>query len=49
MTFVTKEINENQVVGDLTIKGETHEETFDVEFNGVSKINEWTTSHWFYR
>lgn len=37
MTFVTKEINENQVVGDLTIKGETHEETFDVEFNGVSK------------
>ena len=37
MTFVTKEINEDRVVGDLTIKGETHEETFDVEFNGVSK------------
>ncbi|MCF7599808.1 YceI family protein [Staphylococcus pasteuri] len=37
ITFVTKEISENSVVGDLTIKGETHEEKFDVEFNGVSK------------
>ena len=33
-----KEISENKVTGDLTIKGETHEETFDVEFNGISKI-----------
>ena len=36
-TFETKEISENKVTGDLTIKGETHEETFDVEFNGISK------------
>lgn len=37
ITFVTKSITENKVVGDLTIKGITNEETFDVEFNGVSK------------
>ncbi|MDS4000361.1 YceI family protein [Staphylococcus capitis] len=36
-TFETKEVSENKVTGDLTIKGETHEETFDVEFNGISK------------
>lgn len=37
ITFVTKSITESKVVGDLTIKGITNEETFDVEFNGVSK------------
>lgn len=37
ITFVSKEVSENSVVGDLTIKGETHEEKFDVEYNGVSK------------
>ena len=37
ITFVTKEVKDDKVVGDLTIKGETHEETFDLEFNGVSK------------
>ena len=30
-------MKDDKVVGDLTIKGETHEETFDLEFNGVSK------------
>ena len=35
ITFVTKSVSENKVVGDLTIKGITNEETFDVEFNGV--------------
>ena len=34
---MTKSITESKVVGDLTIKGITNEETFDVEFNGVSK------------
>ena len=37
ITFETKSITESKVVGDLTIKGITNEETFDVEFNGVSK------------
>lgn len=37
ITFVSKEVSENSVVGDLTIKGETHEEKFDVEYNGISK------------
>ncbi|MGX0076129.1 YceI family protein [Staphylococcus warneri] len=37
ITFVSKEVSENSVVGDLTIKGETHEVKFDVEYNGVSK------------
>ncbi|HCX9591305.1 YceI family protein [Staphylococcus aureus] len=37
ITFVTKSVSESKVVGDLTIKGITNEETFDVEFNGVSK------------
>ncbi|WP_195225493.1 YceI family protein [Staphylococcus warneri] len=37
ITFVSKEVSENSVVGDLTIKGETHEEKFDVKYNGVSK------------
>ncbi|MCP8579743.1 YceI family protein, partial [Acinetobacter baumannii] len=31
ITFVTKSITESKVVGDLTIKGITNEETFDVE------------------
>lgn len=35
--FVIKEASENKVTGDLTIKGETHEETFDIEYDGVSK------------
>ncbi len=30
ITFVTKSITENKVVGDLTIKGITNEETFNV-------------------
>ncbi len=34
---MTKSVSESKVVGDLTIKGITNEETFDVEFNGVSK------------
>lgn len=37
ITFVTTQISKDKVVGDLTIKGETHEETFDLDFNGVSK------------
>lgn len=37
ITFVSTKVTENTITGDLTIKGETHEETFDVEFNGVSK------------
>lgn len=37
ITFVTKKVSEDSVTGDLTIKGVTREETFDVEFNGVSK------------
>ncbi len=37
ITFETKSVSESKVVGDLTIKGITNEETFDVEFNGVSK------------
>lgn len=37
ITFVTSSISDNKVTGNLTIKGITHEETFDVEFNGVSK------------
>ena len=41
ITFVTKSVSESKVVGDLTIKGITNEETFDVEFNGVSKTNGW--------
>ena len=35
--FGTDEFDKIKVVGDLTIKGITNEETFDVEFNGVSK------------
>ncbi|GGI42911.1 YceI family protein [Mammaliicoccus stepanovicii] len=37
ITFESKSISEDSVTGDLTIAGETHEETFDVDFNGVSK------------
>ncbi|MBO1199048.1 polyisoprenoid-binding protein [Staphylococcus simiae] len=37
ITFVTTSVTDNTVTGNLTIKGVTHEETFDVEFNGVSK------------
>ncbi|TDL94354.1 polyisoprenoid-binding protein [Macrococcus brunensis] len=37
ITFVSKSITDSKVTGDLTIKGETREETFDIEHNGVSK------------
>ncbi|GGB09519.1 polyisoprenoid-binding protein [Macrococcus hajekii] len=37
ITFVSKSITDSTITGDLTIKGETHEETFDVQHNGVSK------------
>ncbi|MCD3218875.1 YceI family protein [Mammaliicoccus sciuri] len=37
ITFETKSISEDSITGDLTIAGVTHEETFDVDFNGVSK------------
>lgn len=36
IVFKTKKITEDSVTGDLTIAGQTHEETFDVEFNGIS-------------
>lgn len=35
--FVSKSITQNKVTGDLTIKDQTHEETFDLEFNGIHK------------
>ena len=35
--FETTSVSNNKVTGNLTIKGQTHEETFDVEFPGVSK------------
>ncbi|TDM02181.1 YceI family protein [Macrococcus carouselicus] len=37
ITFVSQSITDSSITGDLTIKGETHEETFDLEYNGVSK------------
>lgn len=36
IVFKTKKVTEDSVTGDLTIAGQTHEETFDFEFNGVS-------------
>lgn len=36
MTFETTRVTEDKITGNLTIKGVTHEETFDAEFNGVS-------------
>ena len=35
--FETTSVSNNEITGNLTIKGQTHEETFDVEFPGVSK------------
>lgn len=35
--FVSKSVSDNKITGDLTIKDQTHEETFDLEFNGVHK------------
>ncbi|WP_278926252.1 YceI family protein [Staphylococcus auricularis] len=35
--FEIEKVEENSVTGQLTIKGETHEETFDGQFEGVSK------------
>ncbi|MCG3401853.1 YceI family protein [Staphylococcus massiliensis] len=35
--FETTSITETSVTGQLTIAGETHEETFELEYNGVSK------------
>lgn len=37
ITFVSKSLTNNSITGDLTIKGNTNEETFDLEFNGVHK------------
>lgn len=36
ITFKTTKITEDSVTGDLTIAGQTHEETFDFDFNGIS-------------
>lgn len=35
--FSIKSVNDNSVTGDVTIKGETHEETFDAKLLGISK------------
>ncbi len=35
ITFESKSISEDSITGDLTIAGVTHEETFDVDFNGA--------------
>ena len=35
MTFVSTSVSDDELVGDLTIKGQTHPVTFDLEFNGV--------------
>lgn len=35
--FEIKEVTKDKVTGDLTIKGVTNEETFDLDFEGVSK------------
>ena len=35
--FTIKSVNDNSVTGDVTIKGETHEETFDAKLQGISK------------
>lgn len=37
ITFVSKSLTNNSITGDLTIKGNTNEETFDLDFNGVHK------------
>lgn len=37
ITFVSESITDSKVTGNLTIKGETHQETFDIEYNGTSK------------
>ena len=37
MTFEIKEVSEDKVTGDVTLKGETHEETFDLHYEGISK------------
>ncbi|WJP97820.1 YceI family protein [Macrococcus bovicus] len=37
ITFVSESITDSKVTGNLTIKGETHQETFDIEYNGASK------------
>lgn len=37
ITFVSKSITEDTITGDLTIKGVTNEETFDIEVGGVHK------------
>lgn len=37
ITFVSKEVTENTITGDLKIKDEVHEETFEFENNGVHK------------
>ncbi|MBZ8174515.1 YceI family protein [Staphylococcus delphini] len=36
ITFRSKSITENKITGDLTIAGQTNEETFDFEQHGVS-------------
>lgn len=37
ITFESTSISESEITGNLTIAGNTHEETFDLEYNGVSK------------
>lgn len=37
ITFVSKSVSSDSITGDVTIKGVTNEETFDLEFNGVHK------------
>lgn len=37
ITFTIKSVSDNSVTGDVTIKGETHEETFDAKLQGISK------------
>ena len=36
MTFVSREITDDTITGDLTIKGNTKSVTFDYDFNGVT-------------
>lgn len=37
VTFVSTSVTESTVTGDLTMRGVTHEETFDFEHNGTAK------------
>ncbi|WP_145400161.1 YceI family protein, partial [Staphylococcus epidermidis] len=37
MTFLTKQINQNQLLAHLTIKPQTHQHTFHLQFNRLTK------------